>query len=106
MVFKMSSDALKIARATPIYTSGPKEGLSNYYRPISVLPSLSVVFDKLIYRRLMCEPTLHYDLRQELSHTNLSYTHSNLAQLFCAESFLNYSPLLTGIESQIVVHKT
>ena len=41
----------KIARVTPIYKEGDKSERSNY-RPISVLPVLSRLFEKLIYDQL------------------------------------------------------
>ena len=44
-------DALKIAKICPIYKGGPKNEIGNY-RPISVLPSFSKIFEKLVYKRL------------------------------------------------------
>jgi len=44
-------DALKIAKVIPIYKSGAQSDLGNY-RPISLLPVLSKVFEKVIYKRL------------------------------------------------------
>ncbi|CAK1585636.1 unnamed protein product [Parnassius mnemosyne] len=44
-------DSLKIAKVSPIHKSGPKTDPSNY-RPISVLPVISKVFEKVIYKRL------------------------------------------------------
>ena len=44
-------DLLKIAKVIPVYTSKENDVLSNY-RPISVLPSLSKVFKKVMYKRL------------------------------------------------------
>jgi len=41
----------KIARVSPIYKEGEKSENSNY-RPISVLPVLSRLFEKLIYDQL------------------------------------------------------
>jgi len=43
---------LKIAKITPIYKSGDKDCFSNY-RPISVLPVISKIFEKLMYNRLI-----------------------------------------------------
>lgn len=45
-------DSLKIAKIVPIYKSGEKR-LPNNYRPISLLPSLSKVLEKLIKVRLV-----------------------------------------------------
>ena len=45
-------DCLKVARIIPIYKKGDKELLGNY-RPISILPSLNKIFEKVIYSRLV-----------------------------------------------------
>ena len=56
-IFSLSSatgvfpDSWKIARMAPIFKSGQSKDRSNY-RPISVLPLLSRVFEKLIYNQL------------------------------------------------------
>ena len=44
-------DELKIARVIPLYKSGDKSDITNY-RPISLLPVLSKIFEKLIHSRL------------------------------------------------------
>ncbi|CAM1312392.1 Uncharacterised protein r2_g2279 [Pycnogonum litorale] len=44
-------DKMKIAKVTPIYKSGDPTSTSNY-RPISVLPPLSKIFEKLLLSRL------------------------------------------------------
>ena len=44
-------DSWKSARVAPIFKSGPTNDRSNY-RPISVLPFVSRVFEKLIYKQL------------------------------------------------------
>ena len=45
-------DGMKVAKVTPIYKKGPKGDPGNY-RPISVLPVLSKIFEKIINSRLM-----------------------------------------------------
>ena len=42
---------LKIAKIIPIYKSSDKKEVSNY-RPISVLPFFSKIFEKVMYNRL------------------------------------------------------
>jgi len=42
---------IKIAKVCPVYKGGAKDEFSNY-RPISVLPSMSKIFEKLVYNRL------------------------------------------------------
>ena len=44
-------DTLKIANVVPIYKAGDKTSISNY-RPISVLNSLSKIFEKILAERL------------------------------------------------------
>ena len=41
-------DDLKIGRVAPVYKSGEKDDLNNY-RPISVLPTVARVFEKILY---------------------------------------------------------
>lgn len=43
--------ALKIAKVIPIFKSGDTKVFSNY-RPISILPCISKIFEKLVYERL------------------------------------------------------
>ena len=43
---------LKVAKVIPVYKSGPSNDLQNY-RPISLLSSLSKIFEKVIQRRLV-----------------------------------------------------
>ena len=45
-------DKLKIAKVVPLHKSGSKEDINNY-RPISLLPSFSKIFEKLISTRLV-----------------------------------------------------
>ena len=51
MVTGTFPDELKIARVTPLYKSGNRNLMSNY-RPISILPTLSKIFEKLIHVRI------------------------------------------------------
>ena len=44
-------DCLKIAKIIPLHKSGNKQDPSNY-RPISILPVINKIFEKLIYNRL------------------------------------------------------
>ena len=42
---------LKVGRVIPIFKAGEKEDLNNY-RPVTVLPTIARVFEKLIYEQL------------------------------------------------------
>ena len=53
---------LKIAKVTPLYKSGNSNCMSNY-RPISILPTLSKIFEKLLHKRI-------YNF---LEHSNIIY---------------------------------
>jgi hypothetical protein len=44
-------DNVKLARVVPVHKSGNKK-LTKNYRPISVLPTLNKIFEKLLYTRL------------------------------------------------------
>jgi len=44
-------DSLKIAKVIPVFKSGDNKLTSNY-RPISILPTLSKLFERIAYRRL------------------------------------------------------
>ena len=45
-------DVLKIARVIPLYKAESRSDISNY-RPISLLPVFSKIFEKLIHSRLI-----------------------------------------------------
>ena len=45
-------DELKIARVVPLFKGGDKNEIINY-RPISLLPVISKIFEKLIHKRLI-----------------------------------------------------
>lgn len=51
-------DKLKVARVTPCFKDGSKQLLTNY-RPISVLPGISKIFEKIILARLNSFITQH-----------------------------------------------
>ena len=44
-------DQLKLAKVVPVYKSGDSDSCNNY-RPISVLPVFSKVFERIVHKRL------------------------------------------------------
>ena len=44
-------DELKIAKVIPLFKTGNRNLISNY-RPISILPTLSKIFEKLVHKRM------------------------------------------------------
>lgn len=51
-------DELKVAKVIPLHKGGDKNDLSNY-RPISLLPVISKIFEKLIHKRFTAFLTKH-----------------------------------------------
>ena len=71
--------SLKIAKIYPLYKSGDKIDISNY-RPISILPSFSKIFEKIVFNRLITY----------LEHNNIL----NNAQYGFRKKLSTYMPLL------------
>ena len=51
LLSKMFPDDLKTGKVAPVFKSGDCDNLNNY-RPITVLPTIARVFEKLIYQQL------------------------------------------------------
>ena len=68
-------ERLKFSSIKPIYRSGDKSSPSNY-RPISLLPVFSKIFEKVMYDHLHSNVILNehqYGFRSEMSTENASY---------------------------------
>ena len=51
ITFGIFPDILKVGKISPIYKKGNPQLLDNY-RPVSVIPIFSKIFEKIIYKRL------------------------------------------------------
>ena len=91
-------DLLKIARIIPIFKSGDSSDPKNY-RPISLLPSFSKIFEQIIYNRLISFFNEH-DILHSSQHgfrTNHS-TNSAIAEVLdCVTLALNKKLLLLAL---------
>jgi len=75
-------DLLKIAKVCPIFKAGSKKEFSNY-RPISILPSFSQMYEKLVYDRLSnCINKLHILSPNQYGFRGQHSTYMALLDLF------------------------
>lgn len=72
------SDALKISYITPIHKSGCIDDIENY-RPISILPTIAKIFDKLIFNHISSK-TAHLISRAQHGFTPGKSTITNLIE--------------------------
>jgi hypothetical protein len=68
----------KIAKVTPIFKKGKKNDLNNY-RPISVIPTVAKIFEKIVYEQLF------------------SYFNDNNLLTFCQSGFRSFHSTLTAL---------
>ena len=71
-------DNLKIAKVIPLFKKGDDKILSNY-RPISLLSSISKVFEKIIYNQIYC----HFD-----THNRFTLVSVVLGKVFYGTSII------------------
>ncbi|KAJ8715418.1 hypothetical protein PYW07_009900 [Mythimna separata] len=76
-------DQLKIAKITPVHKKGSKKDPSNY-RPISLLPNLSKIFEKLIKNRLF----RHFNLNRVINRRQFGYM-NNVGTLDAIDTLIN-----------------
>ena len=72
-------DSLKVAKVIPLYKKGDKALLGNY-RPISILPSISKIFERIIFNQINDHFTSHdlyyngqYGFREKTFNSTCSY---------------------------------
>ena len=110
-------DNLKLSRVIPIFKSGEKDDMNNY-RPISLLPNFSKIFEKIIYRRM-----LNYIERNNILNScqygfrkNLSTSHALLDQFqylydslddgnFVFSVFLDFRKAFDSLDHNILFSK-
>ena len=84
---------LKIAKIIPIFKSGDKKHFSNY-RPISVLSSISKIFERLAYNRLIKFITKH-----DILYTNQYGFRQNHSTYMAALSLIDR--ISTGLDNKL-----
>ena len=110
-------ESLKIARVIPIFKSGDKSNVTNY-RPISILPVFSKIFERIIYNQLykFLEKfnILHdnqYGFRKQRSTSQaiLDYMQSIYEGLdggdLVVSIFLDFSKVFDSIDHKILLKK-
>ena len=110
-------DCLKVGKVIPLFKSGSKTSKFNY-RPVSLLTSISKVFEKIIYKRFMkffetnsiFAPT-QYGFRRNCSTSHavldvITTTYDNLNErLYTALIMLDLKKAFDSVNHQIILKK-
>ena len=86
---------LKFAEIKPLYKKGERMDISNY-RPISLLPSFSKIFEKVIFRRLI----QHLDYNKILANEQFGFRSKTSTDL---ASFHLISKILEALNNRLLV---
>ena len=110
-------DTLKLARVTPIYKEGTKTNISNY-RPISVLPAISKIFEKVVYKQLyqylelnsyLTDNQFGFRANKSTTHAILNLTQYLYKNLDSGELifsiFLDFRKAFDSVNHQILISK-
>jgi exonuclease III len=91
-------DVLKIAKVVPIFKSGDTNDLINY-RPVSLLPSISKIIEKIVYKRMFGFIN-KYSLLHNLQfgfRSNHSTSHAVLKLVDSVTKYLDNSEFVVGV---------
>ena len=86
---------LKFAEIKPLYKKGDKMDITNY-RPISLLPSFSKIFEKVIFRRL----TQHFDGNEILANEQFGFRSNSSTDL---ASYNLINEILMALNNKLLV---
>ena len=108
---------LKIAKIIPLFKSGNINDMSNY-RPISILPILSKILEKIIYKRLTDFFTENNVLNEgqfgfRQSHSTIQAVQTAVHSIvntmntsnYCMGIFIDFSKAFDTIKHNILLHK-
>ena len=108
---------MKIAKVCPILKSGPNNEFCNY-RPISVLPSFSKIYEKIISKRLLSFIELHnifspsqYGFRKKHStYMAIMKFHEKVTEAidkneFCLGIFIDLSKAFDTLDHEVLLKK-
>jgi len=86
---------LKFAEIKPLYKKGERTDITNY-RPISLLPSFSKIFEKIIFRRLI----QHFDCNETLANELFGFRRKSSTEL---ASFNLINDILMALNNKLLV---
>jgi hypothetical protein len=88
-------ERLKYAKITPLHKQGERMDIANY-RSISILPSFSKIFEKLIYIRLIT----YFDCNKILAKEQFGFRTRSSTEL---ASFTLINDILTALNNKLLV---
>ena len=110
-------NSLKLAKVIPIFKAGDRQNVSNY-RPISILPLLSKIFEKIVFTQILnflekynLLSNNQYGFRPKRSTTqamldNLQFIYNNLDSNHVVLSiFLDFSKAFDCIDHELLLSK-